>query len=116
VTQTAKMKYIIMSKARHQCYSDIQPTVDLLTTVLMCTADSGSAGDNFVFAGKTHNGAFRGIFRGGREVEAPSKNPKNCPIMCFAPDKKNNLTHFQNLKNIGIFLLTSGIVDDILSR
>jgi hypothetical protein len=25
----------IMSQARHQCYSDIQPTVDLLTTVLM---------------------------------------------------------------------------------
>jgi hypothetical protein len=54
----------------------------------------------FIFAGKIHNGAFRGIsirsgqFRG--KVSAPSKNPKKGPIMCFAPDKKNNLLHFQN--------------------
>ncbi len=33
----------------------------------------------FFFAGKTYNGAFRG---------APSKNPKKCPIICFAPAKK----------------------------
>jgi hypothetical protein len=25
---------------------------------------------------------------GIKKVEAPSKNPKKCPIMCFAPDKK----------------------------
>jgi hypothetical protein len=61
----------------------------------------------FFLAGKTHNGTVRGIFRGGRDlfdpqivlsvakgnfgvkkVEAPSKNPENCPIMSFAQEKK----------------------------
>jgi hypothetical protein len=57
------------------------------------------------FVGKTHYGAFLGIFQGGRDwvkkVKAPSKNPKKCPIMCFAPDK-NNITHFQ--RYTGIFM------------
>ncbi len=37
--------------------------------------------------GKTYHGAFCDNF-GVKKVEAPSKNPKKCPIICFAPDKK----------------------------
>jgi hypothetical protein len=32
------------------------------------------------------------------------KNPKKCPIICFAPDKKNNIQDFQNKRYIGIFM------------
>jgi hypothetical protein len=38
------------------------------------------------------------------KVKAPSKNPKKCPIICFAPDKKNNIPDFQNQRYIGIFM------------
>ncbi len=38
------------------------------------------------------------------KVKAPSKNPKKCSIICFAPDKKNNIPDFQNQRYIGIFM------------
>ncbi len=42
---------------------------------------------------------------GVKKVSAPSKNPKKCHIICFAPDKSNNLMQdFQNQRNIGIFM------------
>ncbi len=43
-----------------------------------------SAGDYFFLAGKTLNGTVPGV----KKVEAPSKNPENCPIMSFAQEKK----------------------------
>jgi hypothetical protein len=65
----------------------------------------------FFVWGKTHNGAFLGIFRGGldlfdpqnfpryaqdnvevKKVSAPSKSPSKCPMMCFACEKKNSRT------------------------
>jgi hypothetical protein len=39
-----------------------------------------------------------------KKAKAPSKNPLKCPIICFAPDKKNNLLDFQNQRYIGIFI------------
>jgi hypothetical protein len=36
-------------------------------------------------------GQFKGFFEGNfgvKKVEAPSKNPENCPIMSFAQEKK----------------------------
>jgi hypothetical protein len=36
-------------------------------------------------------GAFLSVAKGNfgvKKVEAPSKNPKKCPTICFAPDKK----------------------------
>ncbi len=38
-----------------------------LITVNICTADSESA-DDYFFSRETYNGAFRGIFRGGRDL------------------------------------------------
>ncbi len=46
-------------------------------------------------------GHFEGHFC-VKKIEAPLKNPKKCPIICFAPDKKNNPLHFQNQRYIGI--------------
>jgi hypothetical protein len=31
---------------------------------------------------------FAGFFEGVKKVKASSKNPKKCPIICFAPDEK----------------------------
>jgi hypothetical protein len=39
-----------------------------------------------------------------KKVSAPSKNPKKCPSICFAPDKKNNFPEFQKQRHIGIFM------------
>jgi hypothetical protein len=62
--------------------------------------------ENYFFIwGKTYNGAFLGIFKGGldlfdpkivlrydnlgvKKVSAPLKNPAKCPITCFACEKK----------------------------
>jgi hypothetical protein len=47
---------------------------------------------------------FEGFFKGAETFLTPLKNPKKCPIICFAPDKKNYLEDFQNQRHIGIFL------------
>ncbi len=52
---------------------------------------------------QTYNGAFQGGQRailGSKRSRPPSKNPKKCPILCFAPDKKIISRTF---KIIGIF-------------
>jgi hypothetical protein len=54
------------------------------------------------FAGKTHNGAFKGIFLGGRDLVDPSKIPK-CPIMCFGPEKKI-ISHTFRIRGTLVFL------------
>jgi hypothetical protein len=47
------------------------------------------------YVGRCHSGKkFRIVLRytqdnlGVKNVSAPLKNPKKCPIICFAPDKK----------------------------
>jgi hypothetical protein len=63
-------------------------------------------------------GHLEGFFEGGQDlfgrysqdnlvakkVKASSKNPKKCLIICFAPDKKNNLQDFQNQRFNSIFM------------
>jgi hypothetical protein len=41
---------------------------------------------------------------GVKKDSPPSKNLKKCPIICFAPDKRNNFQDFQNHRYIGIFI------------
>jgi flagellar biosynthesis/type III secretory pathway protein FliH len=62
--------------------------------------------DIFFFAGKTCNAAFylAQDNLGVKKVSAPSKNPKKCPIICFAPEQKNNFQDFQNQRYIDIFM------------
>jgi hypothetical protein len=41
---------------------------------------------------------------GVKKVKAPSKNPKKCPIISYAPRQINNFQDFQNQRYIGIFM------------
>jgi hypothetical protein len=54
------------------------------------------------FAGKTYNGAFQAQLPfanfGVKKVSVPSKNPKKCPIICFAPDEKNTIPALSELE------------------
>ncbi len=82
----------------------------------------------FFFVGKTYNGAFQGVFRGGRDLfdpwvvlsdiqvsdaqdnlevkrsRPPSKNAKKCPIICFAPDKKKITSRTFKIRGTFTFL------------
>jgi hypothetical protein len=83
-------------------------TFELLHTFnYECTADFESPEDFFfrgqnILWGISRDLLFSGQLR-GQKGSAPLKNPKKCPIFCFATDKKNNLLDVQNQRYIGIF-------------
>jgi hypothetical protein len=60
----------------------------------------------FFFTGKTYNGAFRYAQNnlGVKTFSAPSKNPKKCPIICFALDKKKLISKTFKIRVTLVFL------------
>ncbi len=49
-------------------------------------------------------GHFAGFFEGVKKVVAPSINPKKCPIICFAPDKKKTISRTFKIRGALVFL------------